>query len=202
MLFALHDAKGTIHHAAFVAIDHGLRGALIAELKLRGYVQTRSDGTARLHPSAPRPPTTPLLRDGLAALAPSPAPVTDWLDRLALVMPDLRVRTVALLEGRGLLRQEDRDRVGLVDAHAFPMVDGSAERACRRETLEALDAGDEITPRDGALVGLTVACHLEQEVLGGRAADGVARATWVGERDAVVRATVRAIAIAEGTWEG
>lgn len=202
MLFALHDAKGTIHHAAFVAIDHGLRGALIAELKLRGYVQTRADGTARLHPAPPPPPTTPLLRDGLAALAPSPAPVADWLDRLAQVMPDLRVRTVALLEGRGLLRHEDRDRAGLAEAHSFPMVDGSAERASRRETLDALDAGDEIDPRAGMLVGLTVACHLEQEVLGARAADGVARAAWVEERDAIVRATVRAVAIAEGTWEG
>ncbi len=200
MLFALHDARGTVLHPAFLAIDHGLRGAVLAELKLRGHLQTRASGEARLSPSPPKPPSTALLRDALSALGHTSGPVevAAWLERLSRVMPDLRQRVLALLEGRGLLSREERERVGLEGARSFVARDGSAEQEVRGAVNAALDEGDAITPRDGLLVALTVACHLEDEVFGSRSADAARRAAWVAERDAIVRATLAAVATAEG----
>lgn len=211
LLFALHDAKGTVHKVAFLAIDHGLRAALLAELKLRGHVQARlpgalqttpSEGEIRHHPRPSDPPTMPILRDALSALAtaPSPAPPRAWLQRISEVMPDLRERLTAVLEQRGILGKVDRERAGLTDEVAHPLADGAVEAWQRAATLAALGRGDEIHPRDGVLVALTVACHLQHVVFGERAEEAEARAAWVAEREVIVAAAQRAIAEAEGEW--
>lgn len=203
LLFALHDAKGTVHSVAFLAIDHALRAAVLSELKLRGHVQARLPSEVRHHPRPPEPPSLPILRDALSALqsAPSPGPVKAWALRLAAVMPDLRERLTALLEHRGILGKTDRERAGLRDEIAFPMTDAGAEDALKQRLASALDAGADVTPRDGVLLALTVACHLHPLVLGDtRAEEAEERAAWVSDRDAIVAAALRAIAEAEGEW--
>ncbi|MEQ1507398.1 MAG: GPP34 family phosphoprotein, partial [Myxococcota bacterium] len=94
LLFALHDDRGTVHSAAYLALDPGLRGAVLSELKLRGYVQVRTTGDIRFHPAPPAPPTIPFLREALDAVArcASPAPVGVWVDALAAAQPDQRTR--------------------------------------------------------------------------------------------------------------
>ena len=203
LLFALHDAKGTVHSVAFLAIDHALRAAVLSELKLRGHVQTRLPSEIRHHPRPPEAPSLPILRDALAALAsaPSPGPVKAWSLRLAAVMPDLRERLTVLLEHRGILGKIDRERSGLTDEVAFPLTDTGAEEALKRSLSDGLEAGTDISPRDGVLLALTVACHLHPMVVGGeKAEDAEGRAGWVSDRDAIVSAAMRAIAEAEGEW--
>lgn len=203
LLFALHDAKGTVHSVAFLAIDHALRAAVLAELKLRGHVQTRLPSEIRHHPRPPEAPTLPILRDALAALAtaPSPGPVKAWSLRLAAVMPDLRERLTALLEHRGILAKIDRERAGLTDEVAFPLTDAGVEDDLKKALLGGLDAGPDIAPREGVLLALTVACHLHPLVVGGERSDAAEdRAGWVSDRDAIVAAATRAISEAEGEW--
>jgi hypothetical protein len=77
-------------------------------------------------------------------------------------------------------------------------MDPSVERGLVDEALAALDQGDAIPPRLGALIGLTVACHLANVVFGDRADAADACATWVADRDAILRAVVEAIASTEG----
>jgi hypothetical protein len=69
LLFALHDAKGTVHSVAFLAIDHALRAAVLCELKLRGHVQTRLPSEIRHHPRprSRRPPRPVRSRPGRCA---------------------------------------------------------------------------------------------------------------------------------------
>ena len=68
LLFALHDDTGTVVSSAFLSLDHTLRGAILAELRLRGFVQTRSDGMLRLHPEPPEARLEPVLAQALAVI--------------------------------------------------------------------------------------------------------------------------------------
>lgn len=200
LLLALHDDKGTVHAAAFLALDHGLRAAVLAELKLRGHLQVRSDGQVRWPPRPPPPPTAPVLAAAWRALqgAPSPGPIEDWLGRLE-ALRDLRERVAEGLTARGVLARGGSEKMGLeVATHA--MTDDALEREVREAVGDGLDAADAVAPRVGVLIALTVACHLEAVVFGERAEEADARAAWVADRDAVVRAAVGAIARAEGEW--
>jgi hypothetical protein len=200
LLFALHDDKGTVHSVAYLALDHALRAAVLAELKLRGHVQVRTAGDIRRNPQPPDRPKLPFLCDALDVLASArnPAPVSVWLEALAKGLPDLRSRVLAVLERRGILTH--LERAGAVASGvAWPMTEGSAEAAARDELLASLD-DPEVSPRLGLVTALTVACHLDAVVFGARQGDADARAQWVGERDAIVRTVIEEIARAEGQY--
>lgn len=195
MLFALRDDRGTVHSAAFLALDPALRGAMLAELSLRGHLQIKSDGTVRR--SAQEPPSHPLLREGdeLLASPPLPGSVEQHLERLANRMVDLRVRVVAVLEQRGILvgsGDSEREMTFLGDDHT--------EQLAQQRLVESLDQGDAIPPREGILTALTVACHLSAVVFGARAGEAERRAKLVAERSAIVRAVNANIAEIEGAW--
>lgn len=198
LLFGLHDDKGTVHSAAYLALDPALRGAVVVELKLQGLVQIRSSGDVRWHPDPPERPSVPFLQAAIRALqqAPSPAPVSTWLAALAIGLPDLRNRVQASLERRGVLGSPQRD-----DTLApIPVADPTVEAALRQQVVWALEDGERISPRLGSLVGLTVACHLGNVVFEDQADEADMRATWVADRDAVLRAVVESIAETEGEW--
>ena len=42
-LLALHDERGTVHPSAYIALDQGLRAALIGELRARKRVREVQD---------------------------------------------------------------------------------------------------------------------------------------------------------------
>lgn len=211
LLFALHDDRGTVHSAAFLALEPALRGSVLAELKLRGHLQVRNvavdggvGGEIRWHPSPPPRPREAYLRDAMDVLSSleAPAPVGRWLETLAKGLPDLRARVSSALEQRGILISAERELPTrtVPPAVAYPLSNPTAERDLRDEVIAALDQGDAVSPRLGTLVGLTVACHLDSVVFGTRADEADARATWVADRDAVLRAVVEVIAQAEGQW--
>lgn len=197
LLFSLRDDRGTVHSAAFLALDPALRGAVLAELKLQGHVQVRSNGALRWREGAGKP-THPLLLDGYTALsqvtasAGKESTVADWLAILADKLFDLRLRVVTVLERRNILKARDREMAWSGDSEI--------EAAVRDRLFLALDAQDAVSPRDGILIGLVVACHLGEVVFGPRAREATARAAWVSERDAIVRAVGATIAEIEGAW--
>ncbi|MEQ1564739.1 MAG: GPP34 family phosphoprotein [Myxococcota bacterium] len=201
LLFALHDDRGTVHSVAYLGLDHALRGAVLAELKLRGHLQVRTAGDIRHHPSPPERPKLPFLCDALDVLASakSPGSIASWLDLLAKGLPDLRARALAVLERRGILTSADRIRAVAAET-TYPLSNRSAEDEARDQVVAALDAQHEVSPRLGVVIALTVACHLDEVVFGQRRDEADARAAWVADRDAVVRAVVEAIAKAEGQW--
>ncbi|MEN0062642.1 MAG: GPP34 family phosphoprotein [Myxococcota bacterium] len=202
LLFALHDERGTVHPSAFIAIDHGLRAAILAELRLQGFVQTKRDGQARRHPDAPEAPDDPLLAEAWMLLVnrTEPGPAVDWLKALT-ALPSLRMRIARALADRGVLRAEGRHRTMLPDQLTFPLEDPSVETDLIAQLQSALAQGDRVMPRDGTLLGLTVVCHLEPWVFGDDAEDARARARWVADRDAIVRALSTVVKQAE-TWGG
>jgi len=200
LLFALHDDKGTVVSSAFLALDHALRGAILAELRLRGFVQTRSDDVLRLHPDPPADPQEPVLAAALAILrgAPDEVPVADALLALERGLPDLRDAISASLAQQGILGESTVERMGLPDDVTHPMTDREQEARLLDLVRGGLNDGDAISPRVGTLVGLTVAAHLEEEVFSDAAASAKERADWVAGQDAVLRAVRDAVERVEG----
>ncbi len=200
LLFALHDDKGTVVSSAFLALDHTLRGAILAELRLRGFVQTRSDGMLRVHPNAPADPLEPVLDRAFQLLTADGGEqsAADALLALERGLPELRELISTELARRGILGESTLERMGLPDDVVHPMADDRHEANLRQAVKEGVEgAGDTISPRLGTLVGLTVAAHLEGDVFDDIAA-AKARAEWVAERDAVLRAVREAVERVEG----
>jgi hypothetical protein len=203
MLFALHDSKGTVHPAAFLAIDHGLRGACLCELRLRKVVQTRKNGGVRRHPDKFKPIGRPLLDRVMEALAEadSPGKVEDWLGVLKEKMPNIRAEVTEGLKARGILGETDKGRVLLPGSVTHPMQDHTAETEMLEKIRTGVRDGEQIQPRTGTLISLVGACNLIN-VLFDKEDRGAARkmADWVSERDAISRAVREAVAKAEGIW--
>ena len=117
LLFALHDDKGTVQPSAFLALDHALRGALLSELRCRGYLQTKASGQVRLHPSPPAPPAESVLARALAAVGELelPAETGAALDAVQRELPNLRDDLAGALAERGILSEAHVERLGLAD---------------------------------------------------------------------------------------
>lgn len=201
LLFALHDDRGTVHSVAYIGLDHALRGALVAELKLRGHVQVKASGDIRFHPQPPPPPPEPLLRDTLALLASArnPAPVSNWLETIGSAMPDLRARVLGALEVRRIVAPLSRGRGSIPPVPPRPDEE-RPDRATRRELLAGLDDREQISPRLGILTAFIVAVHLDLVVFESRREEAEQLAAWVSDRDSIVRAVISTIRRAEGDW--
>jgi hypothetical protein len=202
LLFALHDDKGTVQASAFLALDHALRGAVLSELRLKGHVQTRADGVLRLAPIQPASPVDPVMEASLGAVrsatSSGPCAVSAALDAIQRALPDIRDEVVSSLTARGILRNASVERMGLPSDVVHPMANGRIEAAARAQLGAALASGDDIRPRDGLLLALTVAAHLEGDVFADAEERARERADWVAERDSIVRAVREAVELVEG----
>ena len=199
LLFALHDDKGTVQASAFLALDHALRGGLLAELRLRGYVQTRNNGELRRHPEPPPAPSNgPMalawsLFEGLESSIPS----AEALSILQRGIGDVRELITSELARRGILGTTEVERMGLPDDVVHPMADDRPEKQLRVQLHEGLAAGISVSPRIGCMIALSVAAHLENDLFA-EPAIARARADWVASRDAVVRAVRESVERVEG----
>lgn len=195
LLFALHDDQGTVQASAFLALDSTLRGAVLSELRLKGHVQTRTDGRLRHAPQPPAPPEEPVLARSLAALK-----GVDSVDRALIAIqhavPEVRDDLVQGLIARGLLLEAVVARGEVV----HPTGDPEIEARMREAVIDAVGHGEVVGARLGVLVALTVAAHLEDDVFPSARlrAQAAAMAAWVGERDSVVRAVREAVERVEG----
>ncbi len=200
LLFALHDDKGTVQAAAFLALDHALRGAALSELRLKGHVQTRSSGEFRLHPHPPGRPVEPVLAatlDALEALD-GPCQVSKALDAVQRAIPDIRDDLVDSLTARGILREASVERMGLPTDTVHPLANGRVEAAARSVVRDGLSRKEAVSPRVGLLIGFVVAAHLEDDLFGAQADEARELAGWVAARDSTLRAVREAVELVEG----
>ena len=188
VLFALHPERGTLSTAAYLSIDMGLRAAALAELKLTGHIQARSNGQVRVNPALQQSPHHPALRDVLDLLRREmpQATVRQWYELLEAHLPDLKDPVAAVLRRRGIVAAVGRSRAPLPERPTFPTIDPSAREDQILLLKAAVDDGDDIQPRYGMLVGLVSVCRLVPVVFGERAAAVEARAQWVFERDVIL----------------
>lgn len=200
LLFALHGERGTIHASAFMGLDDALRGAVIAELYLRGAIQVKHSGESRRAPDPTSHPT-PLLSDALLDL-PDTGSIDSWLATLESTLPNVRMRLVNGLVTKGILEISEKDRVNLEDSQVFSTANPLPEAEMIQHLHAAVDAGESMKRRQGMLVGLVHALELWSALLD---PDKRERAREMGEwvlgRDAICRGTYKAVQIAQGTWE-
>ena len=212
LLVALDDRKGTVHPAAFGAIDHGLRGAVLAELRFRGGARTHGGSIRRQEPSEAERARLRAGGEGEASAvlsacwaavehAPSPAPVASWLATLEQGVPFLRRDLGAELGMRGVLAAPDPAQAALPGRGVLPLADVRAEAGVLRVLRDQVRNPGGLDPRLGTLIALVEACGL-LDVAFAEAERTSARAIAlrVAEKDSIVPAVREAIARSQGTW--
>jgi golgi phosphoprotein 3 len=203
LLFALHDRKGTIHPPAFLAIDHGLRGASLAELRLRGFLQTKKGGMIRRRPTDTSPGVS-FLDDVLGVIdtQPSPSRIDVWLRAIQASIPFLRRHLIERLESAHILGATAKERVLLPNSSLYPMRDESAEALMVVAIRTGIAKGHAISPRTGTLLSLAAACNLLDVILEpSERPEGHRLAEWVAERDGISASVREAVERSEGTWQ-
>lgn len=196
LLLALHDERGTPHPAAYIALDEGLRAAILADLRVRRRLRVLADG---VHPRSPEPTGDALLDEVLAGLAGVEAgPAGGWLDAVRALLPDVRDRVTATLVATGVVERRERDLPDLDPRQSLPMVAGDLEARTLARLREVLLEGGQVGPWEWHLVSLVEACNLidvhfqgaERQVARDQAAEvraqdvlGSALAEWVADAE-------------------
>lgn len=199
LLLALDPRKGLVYSGAFLAVDHGLRAACLAELRSRGVVRTRGGEIART--DRPLAPTGSRTLDAIAGALGDRGTVEERMDDLRAALPGIREGLLTELRERGVLREAplSPSTSVLPGITAHVPADPDAHAALRAELAAAVAQGDAIPPREGTLVGLIVACNLDPVVFPKeQRAEARRVADFVAQRDSVVRAARGAIQRAEG----
>ncbi|MCB9674184.1 MAG: GPP34 family phosphoprotein [Alphaproteobacteria bacterium] len=203
LLFALHDARGTVHSAAFLGLDEALSAAVLGELLLRGAIRVRSDGALRLVDDPPDTDSMLMLLAARALLEAEACTVDEALHALDTRLGAVRKRVVTALATKNILRAGEIDREGLADTETHAAADGSPEAGMLAHLREGIAAGPGVSRRIGLLIGLVHVLGLWSALLPeGEHAAACAAGDWVLERDAICRAARVAVQKAEGTWEG
>ncbi len=202
VLFALHDDKGTVHPAAFLALDHALRGSALAELRLLGCLKTWRDGRLELGELRSDDPLLVDVHGELARALPEQASVLDALALLSTALPELRTRVISRLERAGILTSSREDRTLLPSTHTHPMTDGTLELQALRDVRSALGDEGQIQPRLGTLVALIDSCGLIDILFEADDRDRArSLALLVRQRDAIAEAVQEASERTSGVWE-
>ncbi len=200
-LLALHDERGTVHPSAYIAIDKGLRAAILGELRARRRLRVGEDSVSLRSEE----PTGGALLDRALELVvglPSPSPVRVWLEALESGIPDIREAVVAGLVERGVLARQVKDLPDLVSQEHLPTADGTHEVQLRERLREVLLEGGDVRPRTWHLVSLVAACNLIEIHFHGAERDVAEHQAWtVLEADALGTAVAHWRARTEGTWE-
>ncbi len=199
LLLALDPRKGLVHSGAFLAIDHGLRAAALAELRSRGVVRTRGGEIART--DRPLAGTGSRTLDTVATALPDRGTVDERLDDLRVALPAIRDGLTVELREAGVLRGTAFSPTPnvLPGITAYELVDAALVPGLHAQLAAAVRTGEAISPRDGTLVALVVACNLDRIVFPGHIrADARKIADFVAQKDSLVKAARAAIQRAEG----
>ncbi len=159
-LIALDDERGTVGMSAASTLPHGLAGAALLDLALRGRI-TFADKT--VHVADATPTGDDILDDALAAIAAArrPRSAQRWVGDLQRSIPDHRDRLLARLVERGMLRREEDRVLGIIPRQRYPEANHAAESVLKaRLRTIALDGA---TPdaADALLLSLVHACRLD-----------------------------------------
>jgi hypothetical protein len=202
LLFALHDDKGTVHPSAFLALDHALRGASLAELRLRGCLKTWRDGTLELCGAETGDPFFDRVSFLLHRSLPTQPSVLDALTALETGLPELRKTVISRLEAAHILVSADRERVLLPGSQNHPMADGRLEQAARDALRQSIHESGSISPRLGTLLALADACGLIDVLFSDEdRATAYDLAALVRQRDAIAAVIQEATERTSGVWE-
>ena len=197
---ALHASTPNNRSTRDDVLSVGLTAAMLAELRLQGRLQTSVSGHIRLARRPQTPPGFEVLDAAVHVLVGQPAPsrVRDWMALLARELPHLRGTLLEMLTQRGILKPSTEPDTPRSQQSARPRV---PTELCTRLHHLLTQPEAHTPPRLGTLIGLIEACDLLPTAFEPHQWDDArARAGWVADRDAIIRATKHVVAQTEGTW--
>ncbi|MEV0699576.1 GPP34 family phosphoprotein [Saccharopolyspora sp. NPDC050389] len=152
MMLLLDDETGI--PAAAGTLHYTLGGAVLAELALRGSVET--DGSEGMNgpkilPVGDGPPSDPLLRSAYEKVSERPRRVQTLLLEIG---GGLRKPVIDRLLERGLIRLEKKRVLGVFPTTRLPAEDTGHEAELRRKIRAVLEDGESPDTRTGALIAL------------------------------------------------
>lgn len=203
LLLALDDEKGTVFPAAFLALDHALRGALLAELRLEGVVQTKKGGAIRRAPTAPSIGGDPLLDRAwqVVSALPNPGNVNDWLAAFERSFQGIRNDILASLDARGVLAPTDTDRGGVLPGSTAHLLKDRGVALEVTQMIRQAAAADPVPARGGTLVALVDSVHLLDRLFPKDERAAARRvAAFVAERDSIVQGVSDLVRRTEGDF--
>lgn len=162
ILVALDDSTGKLYQPADLSsgpLNVALAGALLMELALEGRIDTDSE---KLFVVSPKPVGSAMLDEVLAEIVAHPTQEHTewWLMQLSGRAGDYQSRLIAMLVGRGILREHESRLLWVFKLRTYPPTTGREEREVKSR-ITALLYNDEIPdPRDSLLVALLHATTL------------------------------------------
>jgi golgi phosphoprotein 3 len=168
ILVALNDETGRLHDIAsgVMSLDLAVAGSLLMELALDGRIDTDTDALFAL---SPKPTGIAILDETLTEIGAAPERLsTDrWLHHLSARGPEFRERLIAMLIGRGILREVEKKLLWVFKFRTYPPTTGKEEREVKGRIMALLYGDDIPEPRDALLVGLLNASGLFRSLLSG-----------------------------------
>jgi hypothetical protein len=163
LLLVLHDRKGTVVCSASLALDYGLRGALLAELVLANRLAL--DGK-KLVVADTSPTGDALLDAALTTLqqAKRPRDTRHWVGSLSFKPGGIRKHLLERLVQKGILRREQRRLLWVFSYQIHPTQDVTPELRVRDMLRADVTSGITPKPRTLTLLGLVSVCDLFNEV--------------------------------------
>jgi hypothetical protein len=157
-------------------VRYALAGALLFDLEIARRIDTGTTSITVISTA----PTGNVLQDLLLADLASqsgPRTVRACLERIIERRTDLEGEAVRQLADRGIIRQETRKLLWVIDRQRFPLVDGKPQQTVTARLAQAVLADDIPDARDIMLVSLANACGLLSVVLAPHQIE--ARADWI-----------------------
>lgn len=166
-ILALDDDLGTIEPSIKDTLRYGLAGAILAELALAGKIRCGAAGEpaeGRLVVENPIPTGIDFLDAALSAIAADDKPRKPgrWIEKLGNKQTLRQV--AARLEGRGVIRIEEKRLLWLIPYDVYPQRDATAKYWIKRRLRALVLAGGKVRPDDAALLSLLKACRLSKLV--------------------------------------
>lgn len=160
LLLALDDERGTVLPEAALGLDHGLAGALVMELALRGRLDLDGDSVKATGPAT----DDVLLDDALRAIAAGPGkPLVHWVQQLARLR-GLRQRLLDRLVAEGTLARRERRVLLVFHWNVYPERDARVEHDIRARVDAALLHGETPDAGTACLIHLAAACRVTDAI--------------------------------------
>jgi len=166
ILLMLDDRSGRLNEMAGPASGYAIGGAVLAELAVRGRIDTEPK---RLFVTDPTPTGDPLLDPVLAWIAadPGPSPEDDiphdsrwWIETLGREADPIRDAIFARLVAHGILREETGRFLWIFPERRYPVISDREEREVKARLTGVIFDDEVPEPRDALLIGLCRAAGL------------------------------------------
>ena len=163
LLLAIHDEKGTVVTSASIALNYGLLGAILMELALEGYIETR-DKKITIKKRNYR--GNDIYNEVFKHIkgAPKGKDAKYWINRLNMKIKKLRERMLDQLVDKKILRKDEKTVLWIFPSKKYPTKNAEPELEIRTRIRKVVLHGNKPDERTAILITLINSCSLVNEI--------------------------------------